>query len=79
MYSRVFIPRDFCGQNFEKPKLMTEDLVFKRKSLFCIHTNEKIYTYNSILSFYISPEKELILNFDFAEWADLSSLCGLQT
>lgn len=38
-----------------------EDLVFKRKSLFYTHTNEKIYMVNSILSLHVSPEKEATL------------------
>lgn len=38
-----------------------EDLLFKRKNLFCIHNNENIYIVNNILSLYISPGKEAIL------------------
>lgn len=45
----------------DKAQLIIENLLFKRKSLFCIHTNEKIYMVNTILSLYISPEKEAIL------------------
>lgn len=38
-----------------------EDLLFKRKSLFCIYNNEETYMVSSILSLYISPGKEAIL------------------
>lgn len=56
-YSSWLLWPELC----DKAQMVMEDLLFKRKSLFCIHNNEKIYMVNNILSLYISPGKEAIL------------------